>query len=257
MLIKQRNWIYGSIIFSLFFHYFFFFIFLKHREKSQVEKFTVINLGQFKQPAFKEKKKDTKKTDDEPVKEISKNKKDREVKKKINKQEIPKNIKKEKTPTNIINSEKLKEINETTNTENKKLQKNEIKREKNLNNINNDLINVEKKNFQNNSNLKKIQDSLLSAYLLKISEELNIEALNSYPVQSQRRREEGTVMVRITLDKYGNLVNFVAITKKPKRLVTAAKELVTDFKKFDSPPEYLFLKSKNFVFEVNLNYRLK
>ena len=257
MIIREKNWIYSSIILSLFFHYFFFFIFLKQKEKSQIEKITVINLGQFKQPAFSEKKKASKKTNDEPVKKNPKETEKKEVKEKKNQQKIPKRIKKEEAPININNSKKLKKIDEKTNTQSTKLQKSEIKPNKTPTNINNDLINVEKKKFQSNSNLKKIQDSLLSAYLLKISEKLNIEALNSYPVQSQRRREEGTVTVRITLDKFGNLVNFVTITKRPKRLIKAATELITEFKRFPSPPEYLFSKSRNFSFEVNLNYRLK
>ena len=257
MTIREKKWIYSSIIFSLFFHYFFFFIFLNHKKKSQIEKITVIDLGQFKQPALSEKKKASQKIDNKPDKKILKDTKQTEVKKKNNEKKIPKKIKKEESPKNINSSKKLKKIDEKTNTQSTKLKKSEIKPNKNLNSINNDLINVEKKKFQTNSNLKKIQDALLSAYLLKISEKLNIEALNSYPVQSQRRREEGKIAVQITLDKYGNLINFVTITKRPKRLIKAATELVTEFKKFPSPPEYLFSKSRNFTFEVNLNYRLK
>ena len=49
----------------------------------------------------------------------------------------------------------------------------------------------------------------------------------------------------------------MTISKRPKRLIKAATELVTEFKKFPSPPGYLFSKSRNFTFEVNLNYRLK
>ena len=76
----------------------------------------------------------------------------------------------------------------------------------------------------------------LSIYLGKISEEINLIAAKSYPRQSIKRREQGTIIATITLNKDGNLRKIDFDKKKPKRLYKTTEKI---FKKyiFPKPPE--------------------
>ena len=76
---------------------------------------------------------------------------------------------------------------------------------------------------------------LLSDYLRNISFEINKAAARSYPEQSIRRREQGTIKSVLILDKDGKLINLKFENKSPKRLYNATKKLFKSFS-FPKPP---------------------
>ena len=254
----RGGWVLFSLVCSIIFHFFIFLPFLKPKNDNVLEKISVVNLGEYRQVYKPERKKKFSTTQNRQTEEkvteenkVPKEKKKEKIKRDLAKPQSEQNEPKRKVTSKpiekileeeIINKDYEEEVNKAKN----KLQKV----------INEDLINQRKNVFQSDPNLKKTQDSQLRAYLLKVSENLNIQALNSYPIQSQRRREEGTIVVRIILGRKGNLISFVTLTKRPKRLVKAAAELIEKFKNFEPPPKHLFLKEDKFRFEINLNYRL-
>ncbi len=96
----------------------------------------------------------------------------------------------------------------------------------------------------------------LSVYLGKISEEINLIAAKSYPRQSIKRREQGTIIATITLSKDGNLHNIDFDKKKPKRLYKTTERI---FKKyvFPKPPEQILNKKNLVKFKISVNFILK
>ena len=107
--------------------------------------------------------------------------------------------------------------------------------------------------------LKLIQNcsvNKLSIYLGKISEEINLIAAKSYPRQSIKRREQGTIVATITLNKDGNLREIDFDKKKPKRLYKTTEKI---FKKyiFPKPPENILNKQKLVKFKISVNFILQ
>ncbi len=102
----------------------------------------------------------------------------------------------------------------------------------------------------------KLIDKQLSIYLGKISEEINLIAAKSYPRQSIKRREKGTIIATITLNKDGNLRNIDFDKKKPKRLYKTTEKI---FKKyvFPKPPENILNNQKLVKFKISVNFILK
>ena len=96
----------------------------------------------------------------------------------------------------------------------------------------------------------------LSIYLGKISEEINLIAAKSYPRQSIKRKEQGTIIATITLSEDGNLHNIDFDKKKPKRLYKTTERI---FKKyvFPKPPEQILNKKKLVKFKISVNFILK
>ena len=96
----------------------------------------------------------------------------------------------------------------------------------------------------------------LSIYLGKISEEINLIAAKSYPRQSIKRKEQGTIIATITLNKDGNLRNIDFDKKKPKRLYQTTERI---FKKyiFPKPPENILNKQEFVKFKISVNFILK
>ena len=96
----------------------------------------------------------------------------------------------------------------------------------------------------------------LSIYLGKISEEINLIAAKSYPRQSIKRREQGTIIATITLNKDGNLLTIDFDKKKPKRLYKTTERI---FKKyvFPKPPENVLNVQKLVKFKISVNFILK
>ena len=96
----------------------------------------------------------------------------------------------------------------------------------------------------------------LSIYLGKISEEINLIAAKSYPRQSIKIREQGTIIATITLNKDGNLSNIDFDKKKPKRLYKTTEKI---FKKyvFPKPPENILNNQKLVKFKISVNFILK
>jgi outer membrane biosynthesis protein TonB len=96
----------------------------------------------------------------------------------------------------------------------------------------------------------------LSVYLGKISEEINLIAAKSYPMQSIKRREQGTIIATITLSEDGYLRKIDFDKKKPKRLYKTTERI---FKKyvFPKPPEKILNKQKLVKFKISVNFILK
>ena len=96
----------------------------------------------------------------------------------------------------------------------------------------------------------------LSIYLGKISEEINLIAAKSYPRQSIKRREQGTIIATITLSEGGNLRNITFDKKKPKRLYKTTEKI---FKRyiFPKPPENILNNQKLVKFKISVNFILK
>ena len=76
------------------------------------------------------------------------------------------------------------------------------------------------KNIKN----KILIDKILGEYLKKISIQINRIATQSYPLQSIKRREQGTIRIIITLNENGEVLELFFENKKPKRLYKATKK---------------------------------
>ncbi len=96
----------------------------------------------------------------------------------------------------------------------------------------------------------------LSIYLGKISEEINLIAAKSYPRQSIKRREQGTIIATITLNKDGNLRKIDFDKKRPKRLYKTTEKIFQKYV-FPKPPENILNKEKLVKFKISVNFILK
>ena len=233
-----------SIGFSCLIH--FVVIYLLIEKKIEKEKIVVFDLTQFREVAPVQQPKNIKKKSEK--KDVNKKSKDE---KKIEKQKVAKVEKSiEKVP---IFEKKKKLENETQKQEPEK-------KKKSINdNIRNDLQRSVKNSnpvVQINKNQKRINDELLFVYLKKFSKFLNIKAIDSYPKQSKKRREEGTILTQINIDSEGNIIDFIILTKKPQRLANATKNVISKVKNFDKPPKHLFIERKTFLVEIKINFRI-
>ena len=143
---------------------------------------------------------------------------------------------------------KLKEVQE-------KFQK-EIPIEKVVKKELNNIVNNRKAVTQKANDNKILADKLLTQYLNKVSDEINLLANNIYPRQSIMRREQGKIITRIIIDSTGKILKVIEVTKRPKRLAKATKTLLLKKKKLIQPPEILFRKNKSITLEVPVNYVL-
>jgi TonB family protein len=82
-----------------------------------------------------------------------------------------------------------------------------------------------------------------------------IDRKKEYPSQSLRRREQGTVSIRLTIARDGKLLDVTSPTKSPERLVEASLQAVHDAAPF--PPLPRSLDKDQAVFEVPVTYRLQ
>lgn len=120
--------------------------------------------------------------------------------------------------------------------------------------------NVEKNQiFKPSSSQKKNSDKvkkILSDYLTNISLEINKAALKSYPQQSIRRREQGTIISILILDKKGQLIDLRFENKSPKRLYNATKAIFSSFT-FPIPPKEILDSNGNLQIKIPVNFVLK
>ena len=67
---------------------------------------------------------------------------------------------------------------------------------------------------------------------MKISQEINKVAIKSYPIQSIKRSEQGTIVAIIVLNSQGDLLEMNFDKKRPKRLYEKTKQIlkITNFK---------------------------
>ena len=96
----------------------------------------------------------------------------------------------------------------------------------------------------------------LKKFLSLISHEINLIAMQSYPIQSIKRREQGTITTIIILDSKGNIKKMSFEKRKPKRLFKATEKIIKSYN-FPPPPR-IILNNKNEVkIKIPVNFILK
>ena len=109
--------------------------------------------------------------------------------------------------------------------------------------------------LQNDKN-KILVDKILSEYLKKISIEINKIANQSYPRQSIKRREQGSIRIIITLNENGKILELFFENKKPKRLYKATKNIIESFT-FPKPSKEILTANNTLRIKIPVNYILK
>ena len=246
--------VYFSITFSLLFHFTIIFFFTS---KTKDKEIYVVNLSEFREFLFvqpappKPKKTIIKKIEDKPIerskildnkKKVTEKKKDVVSLKKIETKEIVEKATK---------VEKVIELNK------KEIQKEEVKKFNNSNTIPETKPKIQsQKQFSLKKNKSVIDDKLLSEYLSFISYEINKIASKSYPVQSIKRREQGTIVSVLTINKDGKLINIQIKDKAPKRLYKATTKILNSFK-FPKPPAEILDNNEYLKIKIPVNFILK
>ena len=235
---------------SLIIHILFIYQF---KEPNKIEEIYVVDLSSHKE--FKPKEtpqKRTKQIKTESNKEIIKKKKINEIKKKkniipIKKKEIKKEIKKIETKE-AINEEEPKIIEKKKVKKIEKIEKIE-KKEK--------VFSLsQKKPVVNNDAKKLLVDQKIKLFLVQISDEINKIAMRSYPIQSIKRREQGTIVAVIVLNANGNLLDISFENRRPRRLHEKTKEILENYK-FPKPPPLIFETAKTLKVKIPVNFILR
>ncbi len=249
----NNKFIYFSIAFSLLFHFTIVFFFTS---KTNDKEIYVVNLSEFREFSFvqpappkpKEIVKEKKKIEDKPIEQnkILDNKKIE-----IEKKKDVVSLKKKETKKSTEKVEKVIEPNK------KIIQKQEEKKLNNSNEIPEIKPQIQsQKQFSINKNKSIIKNQLLNEYLSFISYEINKMASKSYPIQSIKRREQGTIVSVLTLNKDGKLINIEIKDRAPKRLYRATTKILNSFK-FPKPPAEVLDKLGYLKIKIPVNYILK
>ena len=247
--------VYLSITFSLLLHFTIIFFFTS---KTNDKEIYVVNLSEFRAFSFvkpappKPKKtineKITKKIEDKPFerKKILDNKK-----KETDKKKDVVSLNKKETKEIIESDEKVVEPNK------KIIQKTEVKKFNNSNDIPEIKPQIQsQKQFSLKNNKSVINNKLLNEYLSFISYEINKMASKSYPIQSIKRREQGTIVSVLTINKDGKLINIVIKDRAPKRLYNATTKILNSFK-FPKPPAEILDNNQYLKIKIPVNFILK
>ena len=115
---------------------------------------------------------------------------------------------------------------------------------------------VKQSNQVTNINNKILIDKILSEYLKKISIQINKIATQSYPLQSIKRREQGTIRIIITLNENGRVLELFFENKKPKRLYKATKKIIESFT-FPKPSKEILAANNTLKIKIPVNFILK
>ena len=75
---------------------------------------------------------------------------------------------------------------------------------------------------------KLLADKELRNYLIYLSKEINLMANNSYPRTAVKRRDQGKIISRLTIDAAGQILKINILTKKPKSLASAAEKILKE-----------------------------
>lgn len=240
----KKNFLFISAFFSLFFHA--SFIALIGKQENIEEQLISLNLSSFKElkktAVSVPEKKNIQKTEEKKIEKLIEPKIDvpkikNEIKKKITKKQdaiLPK-----KEP--IIKEKKVvKEIEKTKTIIKEKLST---------------LENQKQTQSIKSTNQEKVTTEL-KKFLSLISHEINLIAMQSYPIQSIKRREQGTITTIIILDSKGNIKKMYFEKKKPKRLYRATEKIIKSYN-FPPPPR-IILNNKNEVkIKIPVNFILK
>ena len=247
----------ASFFFSLVFHLIFFSQFLKKNSEKEI---FVLELGQYQQqyrPEIVRKKNDNISKNNEKTGIVPE--KEKIINKQVVDEKTIKNLiaKKPSLPDkkNIVTEKKIKKSEVIEKESGKQeLKKEKTNKKKSESNFDEDFF-LEKKS-SNIATKKFIINEKLGKYLKKISLEINRIAHKSYPKQSIRRREEGTINSIITLDKKGKLYSLEFENNKPKRLKKATEKIIKNYR-FPAPPEVI-LNDKGFLkIKIPVNFILR
>lgn len=235
--------VFFSICISILVHIFFVMNFLNDENKDQ--EIYVLNLSNYQQVQFEKQKSILKEI--EKIPDVEKPKKEekkveKKVEKKIEKDKekilikpIEKPIKQNKTEdTKVVNVKKEEDF--ITQKQVKKV----IKQSSQLENIKNKIL----------------VDKILGEYLKKISIQINRIAKQSYPLQSIKRREQGTIRIIITLNENGKVLELFFENKKPKRLYKATKKIIESFT-FPKPNKEILTANNTLRVKIPVNFILR
>ena len=218
-----------SIVISIFIH--IIFIMKIFNDETKDQEIYVLNLSSYKQVQFEKQKTFPKEIEKEPKVE----KKIEKVEKKLAIQPIEKNIKQNEIDDNKILEKKRKE-----NFAPQKQVTKVVKQSSQLKNIKNKIL----------------IDKILGEYLKKISIQINRIATQSYPLQSIKRREQGTIRMIITLNENGEVLELFFENKKPKRLYKATKKIIESFT-FPKPSKEILTANNTLRVKIPVNFILK
>ena len=231
-----------SICISILVHIFFVMNFLN--DETRDEEIYVLNLSSYQQVQFEKQKSIPKEIEKTP--DVEKPKKEE---KKIEK--VEKKIEKDKEKILIKPIEKLIKPNKTEDAKVPKVQKDE------------DFVAQKqvKKVIKQSSQLKNVKnkilvDKILGEYLKKISIQINRIATQSYPLQSIKRREQGTIRIIITLNENGKVLELFFENKKPKRLYKATKKIIESFS-FPKPSKEILTANNTLRIKIPVNFILR
>ena len=232
-LIKQNFLI--AIIFSIIFHLVFIYNFSYTKKEETIKRYTVVNLASYKKLSkVITQEKVEKKPPIKEIKELPVNEEEIVADKKASRKIVKKEIKPEKVDKKVQKEIPIEKV---------------IKKE--FSGSNN-----RKATTQTTDDNKILTDKLLTIYLNKVSDEINLLANNIYPRQSIMRREQGKIITRVIIDSTGKILKVIDVTKKPKRLAKATKSLLLIKKKLIQPPEILFQRNNSITIEIPVNYVL-
>ena len=238
--------IFFSVCISILVHIFFVAKFLNDETKDQ--EVYVLNLSAYQQVQIEKQKSIPKEIEEKPDVEKPK-KEENKVQKKIEK--VEKKIEKDKEKILIKPIEKLLKPNKTEDTKIAKVKKDE------------DFVAQKKvkKVIQKPSQLKNVKnkilvDKILGEYLKQISIQINKIATQSYPLQSIKRREQGTIKIIITLNENGKVLELFFENKKPKRLYRATKKIIESFT-FPKPSKEILTANNKLRVKIPVNFILR
>lgn len=242
----KKNIFLASLL-SFLFHYSIVLVLSEKNNETEVKRYSVVNLASFKDYVIPEIKQPTPEKKQKPIKkEFVRNIEEPKVQKlKIDK---PKILEKK----NIIKDIIEKKVEQETKKEEKILEN-----EKNTK----DIYKESRKEFKTKRNIVPkdtdiLNDKDLTAYFNNIVQEMTVLAKKSYPRQSRMFKEQGKIIIDISINSSGEILNIRLITKKPRRLANAARNLLVNKKRFPRPPQKLFKSNSTFDFEIPINFIL-
>ena len=247
--------IYFSITFSLLLHFTIIFFLTSKTNDNEIY---VVNLSEFREFSFVQpappkpkeivKEKTIKKIED---KQIEQNKVLDNKKKEIEKK---KDVVALKTRERV---EKVNKVEKVIKPKKENIQNEEVKKLNNSNEIPEIKPQMQsQKQFSLRNNKSVIKNQLLSEYLRFISYEINKMASKSYPIQSIKRREQGTIVSVLTINKDGKLISVKIKDRAPKRLYKATTKILNSFE-FPKPPAEVLDNQGYLKIKIPVNFILK
>ena len=234
-----------SLFTSILIHFLviiFFFI-----NKNEIEKITVVDLATFRENTLVNQLNNQKFLKKIPYIE---KKFDLEKPKKINEKKYKKKQDFDSNLKSKIKNKENKSEEDQLDSKSEEKSKNNVEKEQSKK-----PSNISPPSISSKAKIK--QDKALFDYLTKFSKKLNILAMNSYPKQSKKRKEQGVIYTKIVVDNLGRITSYEINTKRPKRLVESARLLLSKNRDLGIvPPQHMFEKEKFLVFEVKIIFKI-